>query len=111
MYWEEHITTLRELFEGIRSAGLTIKPQKCGLGTTYVTFLGHRLGEGKIQPVERVVLPRLQRWKLKSSTVVLGIARYYRDLIAHYANEAQPLIEKHERTSKKSSSLPNGCER
>lgn len=53
--WEEHLATLRELFERIRSAGLTIKPQKCELGVTYVTFLGHRLGGGKIQPVESVV--------------------------------------------------------
>lgn len=33
-HWEEHLATLRELLEGIRNTGLTIKPQKCELGAT-----------------------------------------------------------------------------
>lgn len=53
--WEEHLAILRELFGRIQSGGLTDKPQKCELGATSVTLLGHRLGEGKIQHVKGVV--------------------------------------------------------
>lgn len=94
--WEEHVNTLRQLFERIRSAGLTVKPQKCEMGTTSIIFLGHRLGGGKIEPVDSTIEKILNAPKPQTKKQVrsfLGLAGYYRDLIPHYAEKARPLVE------------------
>lgn len=94
--WEEHVQTLRQLFEKIREAGLTIKPQKCEVGVTSITFLGHRLGDGKVQPMESVVTKLVNAPKPETKKQVrsfLGLAGYYRDFVPHYAQKAQPLVE------------------
>ena len=44
--WEDHIKTLRELFQRLKKADLTIRPSKCILGADNVDFIGHRLIEG-----------------------------------------------------------------
>ena len=43
---EDHVKTLRELFQRLTEADLTIRPSKCILGTDNVDFIGHRLSEG-----------------------------------------------------------------
>lgn len=94
--WEEHLVTLKQLFQRIREAGLRIKPQKCEIGMTSVIFLGHHLGDGTIRPVESTIAkiakaPRPETKKQLRS--FLGLAGYYRDLIPHYAQKAKPLTE------------------
>ena len=44
--WEDHVKTLRELFQRLKEADLTFRPSKCILGTDNVDFIGHRLSEG-----------------------------------------------------------------
>ena len=48
--FEGHLRDVREVLERLYDAKLTIKPSKCMLGYTYMEFLGHELGEGKLQP-------------------------------------------------------------
>lgn len=87
--WEEHVYTLRQLFERIRSAGLTVKPQKCEIGTTSIIFLGHRLGGNKIEKILNAPKPETK----KQVRSFLGLTGYYRDFIPHYAEKARPLVE------------------
>uniref|UniRef100_A0A6G5ABF5 RNA-directed DNA polymerase n=1 Tax=Rhipicephalus microplus TaxID=6941 RepID=A0A6G5ABF5_RHIMP len=94
--WEEHMQTLSELMNRIREAGLKIKPQKSEIGMTSIVFLGHRLGDGTIQPVEDTII-KIAKAPLpttkKQLRSFLGLAGYYRDLIPHYAEKALPLTE------------------
>jgi len=49
--WDAHLQELQELFQRVRRAGLTVKPSKCYFGYPNVEFLGHVVGEGKLQMV------------------------------------------------------------
>ncbi|KAL5497407.1 hypothetical protein EMCRGX_G013874 [Ephydatia muelleri] len=51
--WEEHLTQIQTVFQRLRSAGLTAKPQKCQLGTSRCVHLGYVVGSGLVQP-ERI---------------------------------------------------------
>ncbi|XP_049511412.1 uncharacterized protein LOC125939922 [Dermacentor silvarum] len=96
MTWREHIETLHCLLNRVREAGLTIKPQKCEVGVRSIVFLGHQLGGGTIQPIESTIakIARAPRPETKKQLrSFLGLAGYYRDLIPHYAEKAQPLTE------------------
>ena len=42
--WKEHVAILRELFNRIRKADLTICPSKCCLGYSSLEFVGHMVG-------------------------------------------------------------------
>jgi hypothetical protein len=47
--WEEHLTQIRTVFQRLRLAGLTAKPQKCQLGMSRCVYLGHVVGSGLVQ--------------------------------------------------------------
>jgi len=44
--WDRHLITLRDFFNRIRQAKLTLRPSKCEIGESTVFFLGHTLSEG-----------------------------------------------------------------
>ena len=46
--WEEHLCSLRSVSLRIQKAGLTIKPSKCHIGHSSVTFVGHQIMQGKL---------------------------------------------------------------
>eukprot|EP00731_Ephydatia_muelleri_P034076 Em0046g19a len=48
--WEEHLTQIQTVFQRLRLAGLTAKPQKCQLGMSRCVYLGHVVGSGLVQP-------------------------------------------------------------
>lgn len=96
MTWKEHLDTLQQFLHRVREAGLTIKPQKCEIAMTSVVFLGHRLGGGTIRAVDSTVekIANAQKPQTKKQLrSFLGLAGYYRDMIPHYAEKAQPLTE------------------
>ena len=43
--WNHHMSALRDFFDRIRKAKLTLRPSKCEIGETTVSFLGHSLSE------------------------------------------------------------------
>lgn len=77
--WEEHMSTLRKLFERIREAGLTIKARKCEIGLHSVVFLGHEIGGGNVQPLEttvdKLLAAKVPRDKQKSGSILPGACR------------------------------------
>ena len=94
--WEEHIKVLRELFNRLLAAGMTIRPTKCLFGVNTVDFLGHRLEEGLIGLHEDNVTkirdaPRPTNKKQIKS--FMGLAGYYRDFIPNFAALAAPLSD------------------
>jgi len=94
--WQGHLAELRELFERVRLAGLTVKPSKCYFGYPNIEFLGHVVGEGKLQMVDAKVEqihsagePRIK----KQLRAFLGLTGYYRKFIQDYAQVAGPLTD------------------
>jgi len=90
----EHEKKLRQVFERLASAGLTINPGKCQFFRSKLDFLGHTLTSNGIAPnqnkVQAVIdFPRPQNQKdLKS---FLGLSGFYRPFIKDYGSIAQPL--------------------
>ena len=86
--WEEHLLVLRNLFESIRQAGLTVRPSKCFLGYNSVEFLGHKVGNGQITPLDRTVQKILEKPHpntKKELRSFLGLIGWYQKFIPHYA--------------------------
>jgi len=48
--WKQHLTALRQFFQCIWKANLTLRPSKCEIGETTVSFLGHTLTKGETKP-------------------------------------------------------------
>ena len=56
--WDEHMFSLRELFNRVKETSLTMKPSKCSVASTQVDFVGHKVGADQLttqmDKVERV---------------------------------------------------------
>jgi len=94
--WKSHLEELKDLFERVRQAGLTVKPSKCYFGYPSVEFLGHQVGEGKLEmlqdKVDKVALAPPPHTK-KQLRAFLGLTGYYRAFIEKYAEIAAPLTD------------------
>lgn len=87
--WGEHVSMLNRLFSKIREAGLTIRPSKCFLGYETVSFLGHTIGNGNVQPqdctIQRILdFPSpVTKKQLRS---FLGLVGWYQKFIPNYSS-------------------------
>ncbi|XP_075732486.1 uncharacterized protein LOC142775054 [Rhipicephalus microplus] len=94
--WEEHLSTLRQLFARIQAAGLTVRPSKCELGMNEIDFLGHHIGQNMLAPLGKT-LDKIQAApapKTKRQVrAFLGLTSYYREFIPNYAEISAPLTE------------------
>ncbi len=94
--WEEHLSHLREVFLRLKARGLTIKAGKCQFGRKEVSFLGHRVGRGRIRPslakiqdVANFTRPTPK----KQIRAFLGLAGYYRKFIENFSHLTTPLSD------------------
>lgn len=53
--WEEHVSILRVVFECLKQASLTLNLAKCEFGQATITYLGRKVGQGQVKPVEAKV--------------------------------------------------------
>ena len=94
--WEEHLTQIQTVFQRLRLAGLTAKPQKCQLGMSRCVYLGHVVGSGLVQP-ERSKVQDVESFPTpttkKQVRCFLGMTGYYRKFIPDYASIAAPLTD------------------
>ncbi len=75
--WREHLGHLREVLKKIKTAGLTIRPDKCVLAKAH-QYLGYVLGHGVVRPqvgkveaiknVERPVTKKSPSWDWLAGT-------------------------------------------
>jgi hypothetical protein len=91
---EEHLRHLRTVFERIKKAGMTLKPQKCFFFKTEITFLGYRISKSGIDSdpdkVRAIVdFPTPQNSRHIRSFV--GLAGFYRRKVKDFAKIAEPL--------------------
>ncbi|XP_068248783.1 uncharacterized protein [Palaemon carinicauda] len=92
--WEEHLSTLEELFQRLQKVGLTINLAKSSFGQAKVVYLGHCIGSGEIIPkganidnIKNIPIPAT-RQQLKS---FLGMVSYYAKFIKNFAVITAPL--------------------
>ena len=94
--FDEHLTHLKECFDCLESAGLTIKPSKATFCIPGVSFLGHFIdAEGvKMQPSKLEAVKCYPRpVSLRDVRAFLGLCSYYRKFLEHFAEIAKPLSD------------------
>ncbi|KAL1448543.1 hypothetical protein WDU94_003597, partial [Cyamophila willieti] len=92
--WENHLISLRKVFERLRKVNLKVKPEKCSFGYDNTTVLGHRVSSKGIAPDEEKLrsvklFPRPKTVKQVRSW--LGLSNYYRMFIPQYAQSTRNL--------------------
>ena len=90
--WGEHKKHLRDILERLRAAGVTAKPPKCQFAMAERTYLGHIVGNGKIQPEpDKIRAVETFPQPVTKKHAGEGISGYYRKFIPDYATGALPL--------------------
>ena len=94
--WDEHMFSLRELFNRVKEASLTIKPSKCSVACTQVDFVAHKFGAGQLttqmDKVERVWNAEIPRNKTQVRSL-LGLVGYYRKFVDNFDSLTAPLSD------------------
>jgi hypothetical protein len=91
---DDHLNDIREVFERLRAAGLTIKLSKCWFAKESVKFLGFIVSrEGLLPDPEKV--KSITEWPIPTTVThikqFLGLVNYYRRFIENCAALSQPL--------------------
>lgn len=92
--FEEHLKRLLSVLQAIRSAGLTLKPEKCHFGFEELQFLGHVVSQEGVKPdpdKTAAVAKFARPVDKKAVRRFLGLCAYYRRFIADFAHIASPL--------------------
>ncbi len=94
--WSEHLAQIKELFERLAKANLTVNLAKCEFGKTTVTYLGKVVGGGCVKPINAKVeavcsfhTPTTRR----ELRCFLGMVGYYRGFCQNFANVVAPLTD------------------
>ena len=94
--WKDHMTSLRQVLDRLRSAKLTAKPYKCMIGYDSIECLGHNIvgqtvrpQEDKIHAIRDAPRPSTKR-QIKS---LFGLAGFYRRFISKFSSIASPLTD------------------
>ncbi len=90
----EHLEHLKQLFDVLEAAGLTLNLSKCNMLQNSITFLGHvvsaegvRTETAKVEAVQNFPIPTT----LKDIQRFLGLAGWYHRFIPHFSEIAAPL--------------------
>jgi transposase InsO family protein len=92
----EMAQNMRSMLELFRLHNLKIQPEKCQLFRQEISFLGHRVTKGKIQPCPEKIeaIGRFPRPKdPKDVKSLLGMVGYYRRFVPNFAHHQEPLTQ------------------
>lgn len=90
--WEEHLLHLKDVLERIKSAGLTLRPDKCFLAKRETQYLGFVLGHGVIQISKIEAIQSAGRPQTKKHVwSFLGLIGWYRRFIPNFSAQAAAL--------------------
>ena len=94
--WEVHIQRLKGVLVKIEKAGLALSVNKCRFGSSYVDYLGCRIGEGMIRISEQRVeqLRRIEKPKnVRALRSALGAFAYVQRWVPGLSELAKPLYD------------------
>jgi transposase InsO family protein len=94
--WEEHMKHLKDVLQILDKTGIKAKAKKCYFGMEECSYLGHRVGGGKIKLEEAKVaaINTFKRPKTKRDVrAFLGLSGYYRRFIPGFADLAVNLSD------------------
>ena len=77
---EDHVSRLRQVFEKLRISGLKLKPEKCKLFQSEITYLGHEVSADGIRP-SKANIETIRNMEPPDSYT--GIRRYV-NMVGHY---------------------------
>ncbi|XP_050365527.1 uncharacterized mitochondrial protein AtMg00860-like [Argentina anserina] len=91
---QEHVEHLREVLKVLWENQLYIKMDKCSFAKPEVSFLGHKIKDGKLM-MEDCKVHSIQEWepptKVHDLRSFLGLVNYYRRFIKGYSATIAPL--------------------
>lgn len=88
--WKSHLSVLREVFQRLADASLTLNLAKCEFGKATVTYLGKQVGHGQVWPVEPKVSAVLS-FPVPTTRWELGMAGYYHCFCKNFSTVVSPL--------------------
>ena len=91
---EEHAEHLKQIFDAFREAGLTLKEKKCHFAKSALNLLGYVVSNEGIsaQPEKTEAISNLLSPNdVSEIRSFLGMCGYYRQLVPHFAQIAEPL--------------------
>ncbi|XP_018361218.1 PREDICTED: uncharacterized protein LOC108759968 [Trachymyrmex cornetzi] len=91
---EQHQKDLRQVFQRLQDAGITINPAKCRFGQKNIQFLGHEISSEGIKPLPdkvNAIINFTQPETLIQLRRFLGMLNYYRQHLKHTAKNQAPL--------------------
>ena len=94
--FEEHMERLTRGFDRISTGGLKLKPEKCQLLQTEVTFLGHVVSGERVRPHPSNIL-KIKEWPPPQTVTqirqFLGMASYYRRFVKDFSQIVRPMVQ------------------
>lgn len=94
--FDEHLRRLTSVLHAIRSAGLSLKPEKCHFGYEELQFLGHIVSRQGVRPDPKKIAAVAEfpvPADKKSVRRFLGLCSYYRRCIPAFSHTAAPLTK------------------
>ena len=92
--FDGHLIALEKVFHAYQNAGLTLKPSKCQLFQTSLTYLGHDVSEKGIE-ISKDYVEIIKTWPSPTTPAeirtFLGKMGYYRKFIEKFSHISQPL--------------------
>lgn len=92
--WEEHMQILEQVFGRLADASLTLNLAKCEFGKATVSYLGRKVGQGQVRPLEAKVAAIVDYPVPPNRRALrrfLGMAGYYRNFCRNFSVVVRPL--------------------
>jgi hypothetical protein len=93
---QEHADRLRNVFDRLRKAKLTLNLLKCHFAEGKVEYLGHTVTREGVRPSEdkvKAIRSFIRPSTVKDVRLFLGLSGYYRRYILRYAEKGRPLTQ------------------
>ena len=94
--WKDHMTSLRQVLDRLRSAKLTAKPSKCMIGYDSIGCLGHNIVGQTVRPQEDKIQAIRDAPRQSTTSHIksfLGLTGFYRRFIPNFSSTASPLTD------------------